>query len=137
MAKIALIAALDQNKLIGRGNELPWPRLRADMRHFRDTTLGYPVVMGRKTFESIGAKPLPGRTNIILTRDANFAAPGCEVAHGAAEILARPENKIFIIGGREIYQAFLPHAHELYLTYIDSEFAGDTYFPNFDESKWK
>lgn len=137
MPKLALIAALDKNQLIGNGNALPWPRLRADMKYFRDTTLGHPIVMGRKTFESIGSKPLPGRTNIILTNDTNFNAPDCEIAHRPEEILNKSEGKIFIIGGRSVYQLFLPHAHQLYLTYIDGEFAGDTYFPEFDQQEWK
>lgn len=137
MPQIALIAALDQNQLIGNGNALPWPRLRADMKYFRDTTLGHPIVMGRKTFESIGSKPLPGRTNIILTNDTNFNAPGCEIAHRQEEILNRSEEKIFIIGGRSVYQLFLPHADQLYLTYIAGEFVGDTYFPDFDQQEWR
>jgi dihydrofolate reductase len=137
MSKIALIAALDENGLIGNQNALPWPRLRADMRHFRETTLNHPVVMGRKTFESLGSKPLPSRTNIILTRDTSFSAPNCEIVHSVEEVLTRPEEKIFIIGGREVYQLFLPHANQLYLTYISGQFTGDTYFPEFNKQEWE
>ncbi len=137
MPKIALIAALDKNGLIGRANDLPWPKIKADLKYFKATTLGYPVVMGRKTFKSIGSRPLPGRVNIILTRDAKFSHPGCEIATNPEQILTRPEEKIFVIGGASVYAQFLPHADYLYLTYIESEFSGDTYFPAFNKSEWK
>lgn len=133
MAKLAIIAAMDENGLIGRGRGLPWPRIKEDMRHFRRTTLGHVVVMGRKTFASIGSRPLPRRANLILTRNRNFSHAGCEIIHAHEEILARPEEKIFIIGGRNVYEQFLPHAAELHLTQIGGRFQGDTYFP---EVKW-
>lgn len=136
MSKIAIIAALDENGLIGRGNGLPWPRIKADMQHFRRTTLGHPIVMGRKTFESIGSRPLPMRTNIILTRDTNFSHENCEIVNNLEQILNRPEEKIFIIGGKNVYEQFLPHASELYLTQIGASFTGDTYFPVIDWPKW-
>lgn len=136
MSKIAIITALDENGLIGRGNGLPWPRIKADMQHFRRTTLGSPIVMGRKTFESIGARPLPMRANIILTRDPDFSHPDCEIINNLEQILARPEEKIFVIGGASIYQQFLPHASELYLTQINASFTGDTYFPEILWHEW-
>ena len=137
MSKIAIITALDQNNLIGRGNGLPWPRIKADMQHFRKTTLGFPIVMGRKTFESIGSRPLPMRANIILTRDENFSHPDCEIINNLEQILAKPEEKIFVIGGASIYQQFLPHASELYLTQISASFTGDTYFPEISWPEWR
>ena len=140
MSKIAIITALDQNNLIGRGNGLPWPRIKADMQHFKHTTLGFPIVMGRKTFESIGAQPLPMRANIILTRDKNFSHPDCEIINNHQEILNRKQKndeKIFIIGGASIYQQFLPHAQELYLTQIAGSFTGDTYFPEIAWPEWR
>lgn len=136
MSKIAIITALDQNGLIGRGNGLPWPRIKADMRHFRQTTLGFPIVMGRKTFESIGARPLPMRANIILTRDPDFSHPDCEIINNLEQILAKTEEKIFIIGGASIYEQFLPHASELYLTQIGASFTGDIYFPEIAWHQW-
>ncbi len=136
MAKIAIIAALDQNGLIGRGDGLPWPRIKADMRHFRRTTLGHPIVMGRKTFESIGRHPLPMRSNIILTNSKNFFHPDCEIVHDYKIILQKLEPKIFIIGGASIYEQFLPHASKLYLTQIGASFTGDTYFPEIRWREW-
>lgn len=136
MSVIAIIVAMDENGLIGRGSGLPWPRIKADMQHFKRTTLGHPVVMGRKTFQSIGSRPLPMRANIILTRDENFSHPDCEIVHDHQEILARREEKIFIIGGTSVYQQFLPHAGELYLTQIGAGFTGDTYFPTISWHQW-
>lgn len=137
MPKIILIAALDENGLIGLENGFPWPKIKADLKYFKETTLGHTIVMGRKTFESLGSRPLPGRKNIILTRDANFAHPDCEVATSVEQILKRPEEKTFICGGGKIYEQFLPHADQLYLTYIAHSFSGDTYFPVFNKSEWK
>ena len=134
---ISIIAGMDKNRLIGQGNRLPW-RLPADMKHFRRHTLGKPVLMGRKTFESIG-KPLPKRTNIILTRDRGYSAEGCIVAHSIEEALdtARTCDEIMIIGGASIYVLFLPRAHRLYLTYIHDCFEGDIYFPTFNLADWQ
>lgn len=131
---IALIAAMDRNRVIGRDGQMPW-RLPAEMRHFRRTTMGHVVVMGRRTYESIGG-PLKGRTNIVLTRERGFTAPGCEVRHSVEEVLADP-RPLYVIGGAELYRQFLPHADELILTRIDHEFPGDTYFPAWDESEWE
>jgi dihydrofolate reductase len=131
---IALVAALGRNGVIGAGGTMPW-HLPADLKHFRRLTRGHVVVMGRKTFESIGGA-LKGRTNLVLTRALTFSAAGCEVLH-AIEPILQEERPVFIIGGAELYREFLPHADRLYLTRIDAEFAGDTFFPAFDSAQWR
>ncbi|HWI53645.1 MAG TPA: dihydrofolate reductase [Symbiobacteriaceae bacterium] len=131
---IALVWAMGSNRVIGKDGKMPW-YLSADLIHFRKLTRGKVVVMGRKTYESIG-EALPKRTNVILTRDPAFAAPGCEVVHSVDEVL-RDERPVFIIGGAELYREFLPHAHELHVTRIHAEFDGDTFFPAYDESAWE
>ena len=133
----SIIAGMDRNRLIGQGNRLPW-RLPADMKHFRRHTLGKPVLMGRKTFESIG-KPLPKRTNIILTSDRNYQADGCIVTYSVEEALGTASGceEIMVIGGALIYELFLPRADRLYLTYIHRCFEGDVYFPAFDLADWQ
>ncbi len=136
---ITIIAAMDRNGTIGKGSALPWPRLAPDMAWFRSQTLGKAIVMGRKTFETFGGKPLPKRTNIVLTTNPLWKADGAEVAASVQAILEsdRPETEIMIIGGAQIYALFLPHAHRMLLTHIDAEYEGDTRFPSYDESKWK
>ncbi|QFT89298.1 Dihydrofolate reductase [Bacillus sp. THAF10] len=133
---ISLIVATDRNGLIGKNNDLPW-RLPADLAYFKKITLGNTVVMGRKTFESIG-KPLPKRKNIILSRN-NYKAEGCETFHSIGEVIktSKPNNEIFVIGGAKVFEEALPHADFLYLTYIDEEFEGDTYFPPLNEKEWE
>ncbi|RYL90355.1 dihydrofolate reductase [Sporolactobacillus sp. THM7-4] len=135
---ISFMLAMDRNRLIGSGNKLPW-HLPADLRHFKNKTLGHPVVMGKKTFDSIG-KPLPGRRNIVLTRDRNFVLQGADVFHSVSEFLASGcafGEECFVIGGGQIFESFLPFADRLYITLIDAEFEGDTYFTVFDEKKWR
>ena len=134
---ISIIAGMDKNRLIGQGNRLPW-RLPADMKHFRRHTLDKPVLMGRKTYESIG-KPLPKRTNIILTHDRDYQADGCIVTLSIEEALdtASGYEEIMIIGGASIYELFLPRADRLYLTYIHGCFEGDVYFPAFHIADWQ
>jgi dihydrofolate reductase len=133
-----MIWAMDRNRLIGSNNAMPW-HLPADWAFFRRTTTGHPVLMGRKTFESIGAKPLKGRENFVLTRDLDYVAEGCTLIHSFEEALqlAQGEGEFFIMGGSEIYAKFLPYADRLYITRIDHEFSGDAYFPEFDESDWQ
>ena len=134
---ISLIAAMDENRLIGNGPEIPW-QLPADRRHFRDMTVGKPVVMGRKTFETL-KRPLGKRLNIILTRNVKYEVPtGCLVAHSVDEVLAiaADAEELMICGGSPIYQAFLPHAHRLYLTQVHATFNGNVYFPAFDLTEW-
>ncbi|MSR71316.1 MAG: dihydrofolate reductase [Candidatus Taylorbacteria bacterium] len=127
---ISFIVAVDNNFLIGNDNTLPWPKIHADMKHFRELTLGKTIVMGRKTFESLG-KALPDRENIVLTRNTNFYAPNVTIYSNVQEVLKHPskQGKLCIIGGAEIYKAFLPYVNRIYLTMIDESFTGDTYFP--------
>ncbi|MFE4115797.1 dihydrofolate reductase [Priestia sp. YIM B13448] len=135
---ISFIFAMDKNRLIGKGNSLPW-HLPADLKFFKQVTSGHPVVMGRKTHESIG-KPLPGRENIILTRNISYDSEGCTVLNSISDIedMAKKEKEeVFIIGGAEIYKLAFPIADRLYITTIDEEFEGDTYFPEFNESEWR
>ncbi len=133
---ISIIAAIGKNLVIGRNNKLPWS-LPADMKRFKDLTLGKPVVMGQKTFESIG-KPLSARTNIVLSHDKNFQASGCIVALSIEEALSylKGFDEIMIIGGSSVYEQFLPLAEKMYLTLIDEEFEGDAYFPRLDWNEW-
>ncbi len=133
---ITLIAAVARNGVIGAGNALLW-RLPEDQQHFRRTTLKHPVIMGRKTWDSLPARfrPLPGRTNIVVTRNAAWQAEGAQVAHSLEEALslAGPCAEVFVIGGEQLYTAALPWAQRLVLTEIDRDFEGDTQFPAFDQ----
>ena len=138
---LALIWAMARNRVIGRANALPW-RLPADMAHFKALTTGHPVIMGRKTFESL-RRPLPNRTNIIVSRDRDYAPPACLVAHSLDEALdmaslksAPPERLVFIIGGENLYRQALPLAQRLYITQIEADVEGDAYFPEFDRHEW-
>jgi dihydrofolate reductase len=133
---IALIAAMGRNRVIGRAGALPW-RLPADLRHFRALTIGKPVLMGRKTFESIG-KPLPGRTNIVVTRRFGFHADGCHVFSDLDKAFEafRGAPELMVIGGASIYGQALPRATRIYLTVIDADFDGDTFFPEYDAANW-
>ncbi len=134
---ISIIAAVGRNWVIGKNNALPWGHLPADMKHFKETTTGHTVVMGSRTWESIG-RALPNRRNVVLASDPAFTAPGCEVVHSVDEVLQLAENEeIFICGGGMVYKTFLPNADRLYLTFIDEDFDGDTYFPFQDLSGWK
>lgn len=136
--EVALIAALDENGVIGYQGGVPW-RLPNDMRWFRQITMGKPVIMGRKTYESIG-KPLQGRHNIVVTRQRDYQAPGCEIAASPAAALvaaaAQGAEEIMVIGGATLYAALLPQATRLYLTYVEGRFPGDTFFPPVDMSEW-
>ena len=133
---ISIIAALAENRVIGNGNALPW-RLPNDLRRFRRLTTGHAVIMGRKNYESIG-KPLPGRRNIVITRQPDYAAPGCRMAHSLEEALAAAgdDPEIFVIGGAEVYAQALPRARRLYLTLVHGAVAGDVLFPQLDWSEW-
>jgi dihydrofolate reductase len=136
MTALALIAAVAKNGVIGGGNALPW-RLPADMQRFRALTTGHSVIMGRKTWESIG-RPLPGRQNIVVTRQANYAANGAIVKSSLDEALraATMPAPVFCIGGGELYALALPRATTFHCTQIDQDFAGETRFPEFDPSSW-
>lgn len=135
---VSLIAAMDKKRGIGLGNQLPW-RLPADLKRFRELTMGHHLIVGRKTFDSIG-KPLPGRQMIIVTRDCNFQAEGCLISHSPDEAIQmarrRGESEVFVIGGAEIYKQSFAFADRIYLTLIDAEVEADTFFPEFDEQKW-
>lgn len=141
--ELVLIAAISENGVIGRDNALPW-RLKSDMRHFRALTMGKPVLMGRKTYQSIG-RPLPGRTNIVVTRDAGFADDGVlavrsvtaalEAARGDA--LRRSAGEIAVIGGADLYAQLMPMAGRLEITRVHTEIAGDVVFPPIDPDVWQ
>lgn len=132
---IILISALAQNRVIGNGPKIPW-HLTTDLKRFKRLTMGHPVVMGRKTFEAVG-KPLPGRRNIVITRDIDWQHRGVEVFHSIDQLLPKMQTGTwFICGGGDIYKLFLPHADKMYLTHIDARFEGDAFFPEFDEHEW-
>lgn len=135
---VSLIAAMDTRRGIGRKNQLPW-RLSADLKRFRELTMGHHIIVGRKTFESIG-KPLPGRQMIVVTRDRAFNIAGCAVCHSLTEAIeharSNGETEVFVCGGAEIYQQSIALADRLYLTLVDAEVEADTFFPEFDPQKW-
>jgi dihydrofolate reductase len=134
---LSLIVALARNRVIGRAGRLPW-RLPEDLKFFRRMTVGKPVLMGRRTFESIG-RPLPERQNIVLSRDPAYRADGCQVVQslGAALAVAGPAAEVMVIGGATLYARTLPRAERLYLTLVQAKVAGDVYFPAFDWSAWR
>ena len=135
---VSLIVAMDKRRGIGHENQLPW-RLSADLKRFRELTMGHHIIVGRKTFDSIG-KPLPGRQMIIVTRDPNFQAAGCAICHSPAEAIElarlRGESEVFVCGGAEIYAQTIAQADRLYLTLIDAEVEADTFFPEFNLQDW-
>lgn len=134
--RISIIAAMSRNRVIGRDNRLPW-RLPADLARFKKLTMGRCLLMGRKTFESIG-RPLPGRTTIVITRQKDYAPADVRVAHSLEEALGKAiGDEVFIAGGAEIYRQALPLADRLYLTVIQKSFEGDAYFPELDKSSWQ
>ena len=128
---------MTDDRVIGINNTLPW-KLPSDMRWFRKHTLGKPIVMGRKTFESFGARPLPERLNIIITRDHDYRAEHCVVVHDIDAALAAAGNvrEVMIIGGASFYEQMLPYADRLYLTLVHTDIKGDAWFPEFDKSEW-
>jgi len=135
--KISLIVAMAKNRAIGLNNRMPW-HLSADLKRFKQITMGHPIIMGRLTFEAIG-RPLPGRTNIIVSRNPAYKQEGCVVADSIETAITcgcRLADEIFIIGGATLYAASLPLADRLYLTQINRDFAGDTFFPPFDTNGW-
>ncbi|MFD1738386.1 dihydrofolate reductase [Bacillus salitolerans] len=133
---ISFVVAMDENQVIGRNNELPW-HIPGDLAYFKRVTMGHSIVMGRKTHESIG-RPLPGRENIILTRNLGYESEACTVIHSLDEIkvLEQHHKEIFVIGGAEIFKELLPIADRLYLTKIHHEFEGDTFFPTVNWEEW-
>ena len=135
--KISLIVAMARNYAIGLNGQMPW-HLPADLKHFRAITMGHPIIMGRKTFAAIG-KPLPGRRNLVISHNPDFKAEGAEVFNQIDSALAQCADleQVFIIGGASLYEAMLARADFLYLTEIDKDFEGDTFFPEFDRQDWQ
>lgn len=134
---ISLVAALDRNRVIGIRGQIPW-HLPDDLRWFKRITMGKPILMGRKTFDSIG-RPLPGRHNIVLTRNRAFSASGVTIVHTLESALAAAGNvpEVMVIGGSQLFHALLPQADRLYLTYVDASLDGDTFFPKFERAEWR
>jgi dihydrofolate reductase len=135
--RISLIAAVSSNGVIGRGGKLPW-HLSADLRRFKQLTMGHPIIMGRKTYESIG-RPLPGRTTIVVSRQPDFHPTGVYVARSLPNALqqASSSDEAFVVGGAQIYAAALPTADRLYLTEVEADVDGDTFFPALDQTAWQ
>ncbi|MDO8530517.1 MAG: dihydrofolate reductase [bacterium] len=136
---ISMISALAKNRAIGKRNALPW-YLPADLKHFKEKTTGKTIVMGLNTFKSVGERPLPNRKNIVLTDDKNYQAPEDVVlAHSIEEVLEMTKNdgEVMISGGAMVYKQFFPLAERLYLTFIDHDFEGDIFFPEFNKGEWR
>jgi dihydrofolate reductase len=138
--RIAYVVAMDNNRLIGRNNALPW-RLPDDMRWFRDQTMGKPCIMGRKTYDSLPERfrPLPGRLNIVVTRNVDYDAPGAVVAHSVDDALraAGDAEEVIIVGGADLFRRLMPVVDRLYLTEVDDAAEGDVYFPAYDRAEWR
>ncbi len=134
---ISAIVAMSENRVIGKDNQMPW-HLPADLRHFKTITMGKPILMGRKTYQSIG-HPLPGRCNVIITHDTAFQAPGCVIANSIETALASVSysDEVFIIGGAILFQQMLSRVQRLYLTIVHHEFVGDAYFPEINLAEWR
>ena len=137
MTRITLLAALGRNRVIGREGDMPW-HLPEDLRHFKHTTMGHAMVMGRKTFDAIG-RVLPGRRTIVITRQPDWAHPGVETAHSLPEALslAGPGDEVFIVGGGEVYAEAMPFAQRMVLTEVDDAPEGDTWFPPWSGAQWR
>ena len=135
--RLALIVAMAENQVIGRNNQLPW-HIRADLRHFRKLTMGRPIIMGRRTHESIG-RPLPGRDNIVITADRHYQADGCQVVHSIEQALAAAGDceEAMIIGGANLYRQTLAAADRLYMTLVKAKPEGDTWFPVIEPQQWR
>ena len=137
MSRISLIVAMAKNRTIGINNNLPW-RCPEDLKHFKALTMGHHMIMGRKTFDSIG-KTLPGRTTVIVTRNQNLSIDGCVIAHSLQDAIdaSSEDNEIFIVGGAELYAQSLALVDTLYITEIQQDVDGDAHFPEFDPSQWQ
>jgi len=134
---LSLIVAMARNRTIGINNALPW-RCPEDLKHFKSLTMGHHMIMGRKTFDSIG-KPLPGRTTVIVTRNAELKVEGCVVAHSLQQAISAcaDDSEIFIVGGAELYAQALPLVNKLYITEIQKDVEGDAHFPSFNKEEWQ
>ncbi|HTM98802.1 MAG TPA: dihydrofolate reductase [Pedobacter sp.] len=137
MNKISIVVAISENNAIGKDNQLLW-HLPADLKHFKEITTGHTIIMGRKTYDSIG-KPLPNRRSIVITKNASLVIPGVEVVTSVANAfeLCKQEEEVFVIGGAEIYRQSLAYATHIYLTRVHQEYGADTFFPEIDPSEWK
>lgn len=139
-SRIAYVVAMDNNRLIGRDNDLPW-RLPDDMRWFREKTMGKPCIMGRKTYDSLPDRfrPLPGRLNIVVTRNSDYEAPGAVVVHSIEDALAAAGDaeEIIIVGGAHLFGRLMPVVDRLYLTHVHDAADGDVYFPEFNRDEWR
>jgi dihydrofolate reductase len=140
--KVSLVAAVAENKVIGKNNDLPWS-LPDDMKYFMNKTKGHHVILGRKNYESLPEKfrPLPERNNVVVTRQKQFHAPGCTVVHSFEDAMAvarnNGEHEVMVIGGADIYELALPYADRLYLTEIKASVEGDIHFPEYDKDQWR
>ena len=137
MNKLSIIVAISENNAIGKNNQLLW-HLPADLKHFKEITSGHPIIMGRKTYDSIG-RPLPNRRNIVVTRNANLAIDKVEVVTTVEDAisLCNKENEVFIIGGAEIYKHALPHTSKIYLTTVHQKYEADVFFPSLNHNEWR
>jgi dihydrofolate reductase len=135
--RVSIIVAMARNHTIGINNTLPW-RIPEDLKHFKALTMGHCMIMGRKTFDSIG-KPLPGRTSVVVTRNRELQIEGCTMAHSLEEAIAAcaSEDEIFVVGGAELYAQALPLAGTLYVTEVQQNVAGDAHFPQFERAQWQ
>lgn len=134
---LSIIVAMARNRTIGVNNTLPW-RCPEDLRHFKALTMGHHMIMGRKTFDSIG-KPLPGRTTVVVSRDKDLKIDGCLVAHSLEEAIAAcaGDKEVFVVGGADLYRQAMPLMDTLYITEIQQDIEGDAHFPEFDKSAWQ
>ncbi len=134
--RLSIVVAMDDNRLIGKNNQLPW-HLPEDLAYFKKLTTGKSILMGRKTYDSIG-RPLPNRRNIVITRNAKISLPGCEVALSLEEALelTKGDDEVMVIGGASLCEQILPKINRLYITKIDGEFEGDIFFPKYDAYNW-
>jgi dihydrofolate reductase len=135
--RIAAITAMSENRVIGKNNQLPW-HLPADLRYFKKLTMGRPILLGRRTYESIG-RPLPGRCNVVISRDPTFQAPGCVVAKSIETALSAVSysDEVYVIGGAQLYAEMLPRTQRLYITLVHQKMEGDTFFPEVDKYQWR
>ncbi|NCO56058.1 MAG: dihydrofolate reductase [Bacteroidetes bacterium CG02_land_8_20_14_3_00_31_25] len=138
MKNLSIIVAIASNYAIGKNNDLLW-HISEDLKHFKKITLGHPVIMGKKTFESLPIRPLPGRENIVLTDVAGETIPGCTMVYSIPQILTLCKNKedCFVIGGSSVYKQFLQFAETLYITWVHKAFEADVFFPEISEKKWQ
>ena len=135
--RLSIVVAMDDNRLIGNNNQLPW-HLPADLAYFKKLTTGKSILMGRKTYDSIG-RPLPNRRNIVITRNSKISISGCEVVSSVekALVLIKDEDEVMVIGGASLCEQLLPQVNRLYITKIDGEFEGDIFFPQYDDLNWR